>query len=35
MTLTRKPNEPAATAAYLFGRHLKENVEWERYVQGW
>jgi 5-methylcytosine-specific restriction endonuclease McrA len=35
MTLKRKPNEPAASAAYLFGRHLKENVEWERYIQGW
>jgi hypothetical protein len=35
MSLKHKPAEPAATAAYLFGRHLKENVEWEKYIAGW
>ncbi|HLF01205.1 MAG TPA: HNH endonuclease [Anaerolineales bacterium] len=35
MTLKHKPGEPPATAAYLFGRHLKENAEWEKYIHGW
>ncbi len=35
MALKHKPAEPAATAAYLFGRHLKENTEWEKYIAGW
>lgn len=35
MTLKRLPTEPPATAAYLFGKHLSENREWERYIQGW
>lgn len=35
MTLKHKPDEPPATAAYLFGRHLKENHDWERFIQGW
>jgi 5-methylcytosine-specific restriction endonuclease McrA len=35
MTLKRPPTEPPATAAYLFGKHLKENAEWERFIQGW
>jgi len=35
MTLRHKPGEPPATAAYLFGRHLRENAEWEQYIQGW
>ncbi len=35
MVLHHKPVEPSATAAYLFGRHLKDNTEWEKYVDGW
>ncbi|MBI3244069.1 MAG: HNH endonuclease [Chloroflexi bacterium] len=35
MSLKHKPGEPPATAAYLFGRHLKENSEWEKYITGW
>ncbi len=35
MNLKHKPAEPPATAAYLFGRHLKENAEWEKYIAGW
>ncbi len=35
MTLKRKPAEPTATASYLFGKHLKENAEWEEYIRGW
>ncbi len=35
MILRRRPTEPSATATYLFGRHLKENAEWVKYIQGW
>jgi len=35
MLLKHKPDEPTATASYLFGRHLKDNTEWEKYIQGW
>jgi 5-methylcytosine-specific restriction endonuclease McrA len=35
MSLRHKPGEPPATAAYLFGRHLKENTDWEKFIQGW
>lgn len=29
------PKEPPASAAYIFGRHLHENREWEQYIAGW
>jgi 5-methylcytosine-specific restriction endonuclease McrA len=35
MHLKHKPAEPAATANYLFSRHLKDNVEWEKFIKGW
>lgn len=35
MSLRRRPAEPMATADYLFGRHLKENVEWGQFIAGW
>lgn len=35
MTLLRLPNEPPASAIYLFGRHLEENQEWIPFVEGW
>ncbi len=35
MTLRHKPAEPTASATYLFGRHLKDNSEWQKYVEGW
>ncbi|MEK9163745.1 MAG: HNH endonuclease [Chloroflexota bacterium] len=35
MTLRHKPAEPAPTATYLFGRHLKDNSEWQKYIEGW
>ncbi len=35
MTLLRAPQEPPASAAYLYGRHLEENREWEMYIAGW
>jgi 5-methylcytosine-specific restriction endonuclease McrA len=35
MHLRRRPGEPAATAQYLFGRHLAENTDWSKYIEGW
>ena len=29
------PQEPPASAAYLFGRHVRENQEWEPFIHGW
>jgi 5-methylcytosine-specific restriction endonuclease McrA len=31
----RIPKEPPSSAAYIFGRHLEENAEWEPYITGW
>jgi 5-methylcytosine-specific restriction endonuclease McrA len=35
MVLFRRPAVPPASAMYIFGRHLNDNVEWEPYLQGW
>lgn len=35
MTLMAAPREPSASAQYLFGPHLSNNVEWIPYVEGW
>jgi 5-methylcytosine-specific restriction endonuclease McrA len=35
MNLLRKPNEPTATAVYLFGKYLEENNAWRTFVEGW
>jgi 5-methylcytosine-specific restriction endonuclease McrA len=35
MSLLHIPNEPPASADYLYGRHLGENGEWEPYITGW
>ncbi len=35
MTLLRPPREPPASAAYIFGRHLLENHDWEPFIVGW
>jgi len=35
MHLRHNPGEPAATAAYLFGRHLADNADWAKYIDGW
>lgn len=35
MKLLRPAGEPPASARYIFGRHLKENTEWEPFVSGW
>jgi 5-methylcytosine-specific restriction endonuclease McrA len=35
MSLLHIPQEPPASAIYLYGRHLNENGEWEPYITGW
>jgi len=35
MRLMHIPIEPPANAAYIFGRHLAENGEWEPFISGW
>jgi 5-methylcytosine-specific restriction endonuclease McrA len=35
MRLLRIPKEPPANAAYIFGRHLPDNHEWEPFIKGW
>jgi 5-methylcytosine-specific restriction endonuclease McrA len=35
MNLLHVPEEPPASANYLYGRHLDENGEWGPYIVGW
>jgi 5-methylcytosine-specific restriction endonuclease McrA len=35
MHLLRRPVEPPASAAYLYGRYLHANQEWEPFLKGW
>jgi 5-methylcytosine-specific restriction endonuclease McrA len=35
MRLLHLPGEPPSSAAYLFGRHLHENMEWLPFIEGW
>jgi 5-methylcytosine-specific restriction endonuclease McrA len=35
MRLLHQPHEPPASATYIFGRHLKNNLEWLPFVEGW
>lgn len=35
MKLIQFPVEPPTSAIYIFGRHIEENAEWEKYIQGW
>ncbi len=35
MNLRHRPAEPAATANYLFGRHLTDNADWGKFIEGW
>ena len=35
MLLQRRPWEPMATTAYLFGPMLETNQEWRPYLEGW
>jgi 5-methylcytosine-specific restriction endonuclease McrA len=35
MALLHVPKEPPANARYIFGHHLKDNTEWDAFIQGW
>jgi 5-methylcytosine-specific restriction endonuclease McrA len=35
MALLRQPQEPKATADYLFGGYVHANQEWSSYIEGW
>ena len=35
MRLMRTPQEPRASAVYLFGDHLAHNEDWRTYIEGW
>jgi 5-methylcytosine-specific restriction endonuclease McrA len=35
MTYLRTPQEPRATALYLYGAHLMDNQDWRPYLEGW
>ncbi len=35
MFLLHAPHEPPASAVYIFGRHLQDNMEWEPFIVGW
>jgi 5-methylcytosine-specific restriction endonuclease McrA len=35
MQLLRRPQEPQATAIYLYGSYLTENQDWLGFIKGW
>jgi 5-methylcytosine-specific restriction endonuclease McrA len=35
MHLLNSPTAPPASADYIFARHLKDNGEWEPFIEGW
>jgi 5-methylcytosine-specific restriction endonuclease McrA len=35
LQLLQHPHEPHATSSYLFGRYVKENREWQQFIEGW
>jgi hypothetical protein len=35
MELGSHPAEPPATAFYLYGRYLRQNQEWAKYLENW
>jgi 5-methylcytosine-specific restriction endonuclease McrA len=35
MPLRHRPAEPQPTASYLFERHLSQNEDWKKYLDGW
>lgn len=35
MRLLHLPKEPPASAKYLYGRHLHDNIDWIPFVEGW
>jgi 5-methylcytosine-specific restriction endonuclease McrA len=35
MQLLSAPTEPPVSARYIFGRHMRDNLEWLPFVDGW
>ncbi len=35
MTLRHPPQEPKASALYLYGSHLDDNDDWVQFLEGW
>lgn len=35
MSLSRPPQEPSASALYLFSHHLNDNKDWIEFIKGW
>jgi len=35
MRLRMRPQQPPASAMYIFGHYLRNNGEWEDFIQGW
>lgn len=35
MALLTRPQAPAASAQYIFGRYLDANQDWSNYIKGW
>lgn len=35
MRLLKQPVEPSSSAQYIFGKYVRENQEWESFLQGW
>lgn len=35
MSLSRPPQEPPASALYLFSHHLNDNEDWIEFIKGW
>jgi hypothetical protein len=35
MHLLRTPEEPPASALYLFSHHLNDNEDWREFIIGW
>ena len=35
MTLLKPPNEPRATAEYLYGAYIPKNEDWRQFLKGW
>jgi 5-methylcytosine-specific restriction endonuclease McrA len=35
MQLLHAPGEPPSSAVYIFARHIRENIDWVPFVEGW
>jgi len=35
MRLLHRPKAPPATAGYIFGKYIDQNIDWVEYIDGW